>query len=152
MYNLSWRSSLQQCRPTCCDSERRADLLPYSACDKSHWYTRSSYFISSPSAWQNILRSRVFSCHLLVWCFFLFNIVNIIHCQLIQDQVGWSTLVQRDNQASITLSLDLCPEFMRDGGGAGLISISHFTTIFANFRGYKCWKIKIKMRQVSFHI
>ena len=28
-------------------------------------------------------------------------------------------------------------------GGAGLISISRFTTIFANFRGYKCWKIKI---------
>ena len=37
-------------------------------------------------------------------------------------------------------------------GWAGLISISHFTTIFANFRWYKCWKIKLKMTQVSFHI
>ena len=41
-------------------------------------------------------------------------------------------------QASTTLSLDLCPEFMRDGCGAGLISISHFTPIFANFIWYKC--------------
>ena len=40
-------------------------------------------------------------------------------------------------KASTILSLDLCPEFMRDGGGADLNSISHFTTIFANFRGYK---------------
>ena len=40
--------------------------------------------------------------------------------------------------ASKTLSLDLCPEFMRDGGGAGLISITLFTTIFANFRRYMC--------------
>ena len=31
--------------------------------------------------------------------------------------------------ASTTLSLDLFPEFMRDGGWAGLIYISHFTTI-----------------------
>ena len=37
-------------------------------------------------------------------------------------------------------------------GWAELISISHFTTIFTNFRGYKCWKIKLKMTQVSFHI
>ena len=28
------------------------------------------------------------------------------------------------HKASTTLSLDLCPEFMRDGGEAGLISIS----------------------------
>ena len=38
-------------------------------------------------------------------------------------------------KASTTLSLVPYPEFMRDGGGAGLISISHFTTISANFRG-----------------
>ena len=40
--------------------------------------------------------------------------------------------------ASKTLRLDLCPEFMREGGGAGLISITLFTTIFANFRRYMC--------------
>ena len=37
------------------------------------------------------------------------------------------------HKASTTLSWDQCPEFMRDGEGAGLISNSHFTTIFANF-------------------
>ena len=31
-------------------------------------------------------------------------------------------------------------------GGAGLIFIPHYTRIFVYFRGYKCWKIKIKMR------
>ena len=41
-------------------------------------------------------------------------------------------------KASTTLSLDLCPEFMKDGDEASLISVSHFTTIFVNFRGYKC--------------
>ena len=56
------------------------------------------------------------------------------------------------SKASTTLSLDLCPEFMRDGDGAGFISISHFTRVFANFRGYKCWKSKTKMRHVLFQI
>ena len=40
-----------------------------------------------------------------------------------------------DRKARTTLSLDLSLEFKSDGGGAGLISIKHFTTISANFRG-----------------
>ena len=37
-------------------------------------------------------------------------------------------------------------------GGASLISISHFANISANFIRFKCWKLIIKMRQVSFPI
>ena len=37
--------------------------------------------------------------------------------------IFWAVPVQA-YKASTTLSLDLCPEFMRDGGGAGLVSIS----------------------------
>ena len=43
--------------------------------------------------------------------------------------------------ASTTLYFDLCPEFMRDGGWAGLISISHFTTIL---EGISVEKSKLK--------
>ena len=39
--------------------------------------------------------------------------------------------------ASATLNLDLCPDFMGDVVGAGLISISQFTNNFAYFRGYQ---------------
>ena len=47
------------------------------------------------------------------------------------------------------LNLYLCPV---QCGGAGLISISNFTSTLANFRGYnRCGKIKIFMRQ-AIHI
>mgnify|MGYP001795732286 CR=1 FL=1 len=35
-------------------------------------------------------------------------------------------------------------KFMRDGGGAGLISISHFTTIFTNLEGISVPKSKLR--------
>ena len=51
-------------------------------------------------------------------------------------------------QASTTLSWDLW--FYGKRCGAGLISNSHFTAIFTYFRGYKLWRIKIKMGRFHF--
>ena len=56
------------------------------------------------------------------------------------------------HKASTTSSLDLCPEFMRDGGGAGLIFISHFTTVLPILEGISVEKSKLKIRQVPLHI
>ena len=60
-------------------------------------------------------------------------------------QVTWEI-----HKASTTLSLDLCPEFMTDYGGGGLVSISHFTTSFANFRRYTVSFEKSKLRLAGF--
>ena len=55
-------------------------------------------------------------------------------------------------KASTTLSLDLCPEIMSAVVGQALFLFhisQHFLPIS---EGIRFWKIKIKMRQVSFHI
>ena len=71
-------------------------------------------------------------------------------------QIHGQTQSQKSNQSLLwpaQLWVETCVQISWEAWcGAGLVSISHFTTIFAYFTWNKCWKIKIKMRQVSFHI
>ena len=56
-----------------------------------------------------------------------------------------------NTKASTTLSLHQRPNFMVSVVEQAQFLI-HIHNNFCLFRGYKCWKIKIEMRQVSFHI
>ena len=56
------------------------------------------------------------------------------------------------HKASTTLSLDLCPDFIRDGGGQALFLFHISQQFLPILEGRSVEKIKFKMRQVSFHI
>ena len=54
-------------------------------------------------------------------------------------------------KASTTLSLDLCPEFMRDGVGQASFLFHISQQFLPILEGISVQKTKIKMWQVSFH-
>ena len=53
-------------------------------------------------------------------------------------------LPRLNHKASTTLSLDMCPEFMRDGRGAGLISIPYSQLFLPILEGISVEKSKLR--------